>query len=345
MAAHLHLDTIEDYLGTPATRFFSAGYRRARHEVVDVRAAPADAQPAGVQARVTVRYPVDWSRKAGAMDIRPHLSSVDMIVLGVQLCEAHLTHAYGLDAPARCQMRLRKVTLRAGVSPQEELTELPAAAILRTTSPVSRDEGRFTSVYRCAVGVMRARFEIEHVIRERAAAPAAYDSLEELLGAAADRYYGDGFTLGRHAIGDVDVDMDALEARATARFGCAGPPPAAGIDGALQPCVTVVDCFVSCLQLVQVLLYELDRVTRQESETLWMLSTVLAPASEPAPASGSAIAARAAIVTKRLLELGGRAWRDVDVEGDCGGVGLRCSFAHRLPQATGRDAVPATAAL
>jgi hypothetical protein len=344
MEVSLRLDAIEDYLGSPATRFFSAGYRRVTHEIVDLHATPADAESSGIRATVTVRYPSDWSRKRGEMDILPHLSSVDMVVLGAQLAEAHLTHAFGLGPADRRQLRLERVSLRAGTQPQEELAELAASATLRMTTPVAERPGRWVSVYRCTIGAMRARLEIEHGIARRATAGAVYGSVEEMLGPASARYYGDGFTLGRHAISNVGIDMDALRGYATAGFGSVGRIPTEGVDGALQPSVTVVDCFVVSLQLVQVLLYELDAVARQDSETLWMLSTVLEAAHVPLP-RGPDVAVRAAIACKRLIELNGRVWRNVDVEAECGGVRLRCSLAHRLPHAAGRDAALASASV
>lgn len=343
--SQLYFDTIEDYLGPAATRFFATGYRRVRHQVSDVRTTPSDAERPGAEATISVEYPRDWSKKTDSMDILPHLSSVDLIVLGAQLCEAHLSHAYDLEAQARRQLRLRKVTLRAGTTPQEDLVGLTASVTLRKTCVIPANDNRFLSVYRCKIGVMQARFEIEHEICKKTATDGAYASIDEAIGPAAARYYGEGFTGGRHVIEDVRVDMDALRADARVQFGLTpdGRPSTDGIDGASQPPVSVIDCFVISLQMVQVLLYEMDSVTRQNSETLWMLSTVLDAPDAQQPYSGP-LPARVAITAKHLLALNGRQWRNVDIEGECDGVKLRCSFAHRLPDSSERDAALAAAA-
>lgn len=337
--SQLCLDSIEDYLGAAATRFFATGYRRVGHRIVDVRIRRPDDERPGAEATVTVEYPRDWSKKTDEMDIQPHLSSVDMIVIGAQLCEAHLSHAYGLDAHARRQMRLRKVTLKAGAAPQEDLVGLAASATLRKTSVLPEDDNRFVSVYRCKIGVMQAGFEIEHDICHRALADASYASIDEVIGPGTTRYYGEGFKYGHHAIKDVGVDMDGLRADATVQFGLApqGRLPIDGIDGAFQPSVSVIDCFVVSLQMVQVLMYEMDAITRQKSDTLWMLSTRLDAPDARQPYS-SPLAARAAITAKHVLPLNGRAWRNCDIEGECGGVKLKCSFAHRLPKSSELDA-------
>ncbi|MGH8968103.1 MAG: AvrD family protein, partial [Actinomycetes bacterium] len=76
--------SIDDYLGPAQTRFFGHGYRRAQYRVADVTSTPADYADPGVRATVTIDYPLDWSVKETDVDLRPHLSTVDMLVLGVQ---------------------------------------------------------------------------------------------------------------------------------------------------------------------------------------------------------------------------------------------------------------------
>lgn len=319
--------SIDDYLGPGETRFFGAGYRRARHRVVDV-----EVDAPGTRATVDVAYPTDWSTKSEKIDLRPHLSTVDMLVLGAQLSEAHLAHAYGLDEQARASAWLRKVTLRSGNTPQEELVGLPGKAILRGTTAVPGVPGLHDSVYECAVGVMRARYEIRHASGAHVTTAGRYPTLDDVLGDAASRYYGTGFTAQHHDVSDVRIDMSELHAEATVRIGQVDDAPTSirGMDGAYQPAVSPVDCFVVDLQLAQVLMYELDSLRRSESNTLWMLRTVL-EMSTPLRPYPAPLVATAKITDRHLVPLRGARWRNVDIEGDCGGVSLRCSFAHQLP--------------
>src|ERR1700738_3999369 len=92
----LLLHSIDDYLGPAKNRFFSRGYQRADYEVYNLTVIPEGAGDAGATAGANLRYPADWSQKNGT-DLRPHLSTVDALVLGVQLAELHLAHTYGLS--------------------------------------------------------------------------------------------------------------------------------------------------------------------------------------------------------------------------------------------------------
>ena len=331
----LMLSNIDDYLGPAETRFFSRGYQRARYDVGDVT---VDRGRRAVAARANVAYPADWSRKQEQTDLRPHLSTIDALVLGVQCAEVELIHAHLLDRDRRRSSRLRKVTLRAGTAPQEELQDITISATWLDSRPQRSGDGwRQVSRHECRVGSLRVRTEIEHPAGEPAGdtGHVRHDSLEAALGSPGSRFYGAGFQRRRHVIEDVEVDVDKLTTQATARFvGEPDPGCAEGLDGGTHPSISLVDCFVVNLQLAQVLMYELDGIRRSESNTLWMMQTVLERAAGTAPLGDPSISlpVETAIISKKPVSLRGATWRTADLRGELGGVSLRSSFAHELPE-------------
>ncbi|MFD7169269.1 AvrD family protein [Streptomyces violascens] len=334
------LCSIEDFLGPGDNRFFARGFQRATHQVYDIVASAADAAEPGVRATADLSYPADWSTKQDDTDLRPHLATTDALILGVQLAEIHLTHAYGLTPAERGASRLRKVVMRAGTQPLEDLDGVVLAAALRSTAELCDGADEFVSVFDCSVGPLKVRCEIEHPINERAEAEASFDSLDHVLGAGATRLYGEGFKTRRHAIQDVDVDMAELVAQAAVHLTSVPDSPALteGIEGSVDPSVSMVECFVVNLQLAQVLMYKMDSVRREDSDNLWMMQTIIEAPRTPRPIDGP-LAARAAIVKKHLLPLRGGLWRSVDIAGHMSGIDLRCSFAHELPEEAALKAV------
>jgi hypothetical protein len=327
----LRFSSVDDYLGPSQGRFFGSGYRRADYQVTDVAVAGGTGPGDGVRASVDVAYPTDWSRKADA-DLRPHLSTIDMLMLGAQLSEAHLAHAYGLDDAMRRWAWIRKVTLRAGNTPQEDLTGLPATASLLRSVPDDAS-GSVVSTYQARVGAMQAKYDIVHPVARRDAGDAHYDTLGQALGDPAERYFGAGFQQQRHDITDVEVDMGLLTASARAAVGRPAGLTTAGLEGDYQPSWSLLDCFVVNLQLTQILMYELDQVARERSNTLWMLRTTLEAAGPSRPGEQPA-RTDVALTDKHLVSLRGGVWRDVTVAGSLGGIALRCTFAHELPSGT-----------
>lgn len=331
-SAHTLLASVDDQLGPAEQRFFGRGFRRVAYEIDEVSLARSANGVALTRSRVGVRYPADWSKKAAGTDLRPHFSTVDGIVVAAQLAEVCLGGA-GSDLR---DAWLRKVRLTAGTSPQEELSELLAEATLRRSDPVAGNPARVVSVVDCVVGSMRVRCEVEHASAGTQPWPVgeehALPGLDALLGPAVDRYFGVGFTTRRQHIHAVDVDRRELRADATLTVAHedGASVPTAGLEGAYQPSVSVIDAFVTALQLAQVMLYDLDGMRRQDSSTLWMRQTTLTAARPDRPADGIPVTTR--LDGPGLLRMGGGTWRTLDVVAELGGIQMRSAVAHRLPE-------------
>ncbi|MFF8677681.1 AvrD family protein [Streptomyces sp. NPDC015237] len=324
------LSSVDDRLGPAEQRFFGRGFRRVAYDIGEVHLGRGEDGAVRARTTVGVRYPADWSRKAVGTDLRPHFSTVDGIVVAAQLAEACL----GTDGTDLREAWLRKVRLMAGARPQEELTGLPAEAKWIRTDPVAGHAERVVSVVDCAVGTMRVRCEVEH---SPAAGRPLGDGwtpagLDTLLGPAADRYFGVGFTTRRQHVRDVEADHDELraEARLTLGHEDGATVPRAGIEGAYQPSVSVIDAFVTALQLAQIMLYDLDDMRRQDSDTLWMRQTTLTAARPDRPAADIPVSTR--LADPGLLRMSGGTWRTLDVIAELGGINVRSALAHRLPE-------------
>ncbi|MFJ4105623.1 AvrD family protein [Amycolatopsis japonica] len=310
------LGTIDDYLGPRARRFFGEGFKRADHRITDVRI-----DGGAVSATATVDYPADWSRK-GDRDQRPHLSTVDVLVLGAWLVETQLAHTRGLTPAQRAGAVLHRADIKAGTTPvEEELRGFRVTAGAPVTTPAA--DGRVRSVIDCVIGTLTLRCEIDHEPGLPNAAPAEFGSPEEILGEEGPRLFAEGHRNRRQFVEQVRADVAGVTAGAEVRI--EGP----GV--ALSASALTVDTFVVGLQLGQVLLYELDSVSRARSNTLWMRRTVLScerPGEPRLP--GGPVVFR--LEKAKLLENSkGQVWRAADIVGEFQGVRLRCSVAHRLP--------------
>ncbi|MEW2513866.1 AvrD family protein [Streptomyces sp. NPDC046870] len=322
--------SVDDHLGPAEQRFFGRGFRRVTYDIGEVRLArTSDGSPQALSS-VGVRYPSDWSKKTVGTDLRPHFSTVDGIVVTTQLAEACL-RSLGIEPR---DAWLRSVRMAAGSNPQEELDALPAEATLRRTDPVAGNPARALSRVDCAVGTMRVRCEIEHgpaagPVGEK---PVIQTSPDALLGPAKDRYFGTGFTTRRQLIRDVRVDRRTLRADAVLSVVQEDdtPVPAAGVEGAHQPSVSVIDAFVTALQLAQIMLYDLDGMRREDSDTLWMRQTTLTASRPDRPAK--AVPVTTQLDDPGLLHRADGTWRTLTVLGEMAGIHVRSAVTHRLPE-------------
>jgi len=324
--AGLRLRSIDDYLGPGPARFFGGGYRRVGYTVTNVANVDHAGSGASLQTTAGVSYPADWSKKTADVYVRPHVSTIDTLILGVRAALFCLGQAYGLDLRSLHGASLRRVDIRAGLEPYEDgLDQFPVVASLRGTVP-GTEAGRHRSTLECGVANMKIRCEIEHALR-----PADVGSEPGRLTFAEVNSYGEEFRHQAHAIENLSIDAEGLRAGAEITVDGTAPPGPPSF-------VAYVNSFVVSLQMGQVLLYELDGIRRADSNTLWMRRTTMTAEPEALASAGTS-GVVAALEEPRLLTAGAERWRTATIVGDCQGVLTRCAVAHRLPPggAEGRD--------
>ncbi|WP_431044503.1 AvrD family protein [Streptomyces sp. P1-3] len=342
----LLFDSLDACLGPQESRFFGAGYKRVgqylRHIVADGSTAPG----AEVNAWASLSYPRDWSRKSSARELRPHVSSIDVLVLAASLAEVHLNTGHRLTPEQQRRTWLRSVDIRASNRPHEDLTDFPVRARLVATESEGAGAGLLRSTYDCRVGGLKARCAFVHEPGARTAdgdpACHVFNSVADALGPAQVRVYGEGYKAHRQTARDVAVDLAGQRVHARQQLalhpddrmepaGQGRPGARRGAEAAYAPSVSMVDALVSIAQLAQALLYAQDDLARGRSDTLWMRRMVIEADTPTRPADAPFDAA--AYTTKnRLISLDGELWRATDLRVDdfCGIHGW-CSIAHRLP--------------
>lgn len=317
MPVNTTLPAVDDILGPAEKRFFGRGFRRVGYDVSELRTGCADGVP-WASASVDVSYPSDWSRKAVGTDLRPHFSTIDALVLGAQLAE-HCLLSPGQTPEILAAGWLRKVRITAGSKPQEDLVGLKATARRKSVQPI--EPGWAVSVFDFAIGAMRVQSEVVHPTAELTEGEWTPEKLPE------DRYYGAGFKARGQRIRDLEV-QDQTKARAVLELSDECLKPATGLEAAYHPAPSMVDAFVTALQLAQVMMYDLDGVPRQDSDTLWMRQTTM---TAPKPSKTREIPVTTELADPALLQMGGDTWRTFTVLAEVAGINVRSAVTHRLP--------------
>lgn len=323
--AWIRYPSIDDCLGPSATRFFGEGFRRVGVRLYGVAVRPAPAG-GGVTATAEVRYPAGWSVRDAHDAPRPHLSTIDTLVIAVQAAEAYLTHSFGLQEADRRRMWVRVYTMRAGTKPQEDLAAVPVHGTALHTVPVLGGLGQAVTSFEISIGVMRISFDVEHDVRAAASAPAEWADAQDLLGAAEDRYYGRGFARRPQRISAVEVDTENGHATALVAVGPEGA--GSGFAANYEPALSMVDAIVATAQMAQAAMYGVDGVERWQTGTLWMrrlwmtARTPLQPLSNPFVSSLS--------LRRKRLDRGGASWRLYEGLASFQGIEATASLAYTV---------------
>ncbi|MFD0554902.1 AvrD family protein [Streptomyces rectiviolaceus] len=287
-----------------------------------------------VTARGTLTYPRDWSRKTGADELRPHLSSIDALVLAANLAETHIGRAFGLGAAGRRRIWLRHADVRAGSTPHEDLADFPVHGRLVAVDRPTGEHGHLASTFDCRVGRLKVRCTLMHEQDGDAGEPATYADEKQALGPARARHYGVGYKQREQYAEQVRVNLDRQEIRGLQRVVATDEHThTCGAEAAYGPSVSLVDALVGVAQMAQVLLYAQDGLSRGKSDTLWMRRFVIG-ARTPVRPLGRSFTPTVRTASSRLLSMGEARWRTAELAvDDFAGISGRCWLAHRLPAA------------
>lgn len=320
----LVLADTDDYLGPSTARFFGSGYRKTTPSLRKLSILHTPEGTSRMEARGSVRVGDLWSIK-GSTSQQPHLGTTDAIVLALEASEALLASRY---APSILPLvYVRDLTLTAGSEPLEDtLDDFPVTA---ETTGQSTDGIIHVTV---EMASMKAVLALHHPMCVASKANLRTDNPDALIGDAARRIYGDIYKSRQSRIQDITVRAGATHADASLTVtGGDYDGAGLGLEAGYQPGLSLLEGFVSTLQLGQVLLYELDRITRAESNTLWMRRTVIT-ATTPPPSILTDLPLDVQLRRPRVLPLNGENWRCADIVGRIGDhLEITCDVAHQLP--------------
>jgi hypothetical protein len=320
--------TISDPLGSDSGRFFGSGYKRVNRELSELEIVTSGPAPGSIRGLASIHYPADWSSKGDRQDLRPHLSTIDGLLLAIDLAENYLLYAGGFEARERRRMWVRRFAVRAGTKPSENLQKFDVSAVVVDDARIVGPDS-YRTTFECRISELKVTCEIEHGRPRTSPDARRFCATGNLLGDPANRHYGSGYQQRSIAVNNIVLD-DAAR-RVSARVTTIPlRRERQGMEGAYSGAMSMLDALLALAQLSQVLAYECDGVARAQSDTLWMRRCVLTRQSPRWPSSRSADAV-AAIERTTLLRVRGATWRTFEVVGEFDGLHGHASLAHRLP--------------
>ncbi|MDX2542452.1 AvrD family protein [Streptomyces sp. WI04-05B] len=333
----LRLRSVDEVLGDRHARFFGEGFKRVTYSLTDIAiAAGTPSTPGEVRATAGIHLPDNWSLKGEAVQ-RPHLSTLDGMLLAARLTGLYAAHTHRLAADA--PFRVLGIRIKAGAAPDEEgLERFDVTARHRSTTASPDTAGLCVTTMECTVASMTLQIEAEHpAADEPDRASGSYGTAEDLDGPWNSTAFGVSHHSRAQYLEDVVADVSAGTAHARLTLvdtpDPSSPSSPSGPDAAEEYGPTAIDLFVSALQLGQVLLYELDGLTRADSNTLWMRSTVFAPSTGTEAAAGADPGGRFRVTLDRTAQLptAEGTWRTARITASLGGTRLTCNVVHLLP--------------
>lgn len=325
--SHLDYRTIEDILGPSSQRYFGEGIAKVEQALHSIFFA-ADGS---VRATGGISYPKNWSAKRSSGELRPHLSSIDAVVLAAQLIECYLGHAYGLTAEQRSRAWIRSLKARASSEPTLDLAAIAVECAVTGSTAQKNSLGDQLTSFECRVGSIKVRTQVEHDAGDKQPRPAVFDSPAAVLGETWNPYHGNGHKFGTRTIERVRLSPPDGTAQALATVSPASrADPVNGLGSWYTPALSMVDGIVISAQVAQALLYEVDGISRDDTSTLWMRRFTAKQKTPHQPIATPFICALST-ASSRLRDMRGAKWRMADLDVHMLGVEGSFSLAHALP--------------
>lgn len=294
----------DDILGDYETRYFGAGHKRTSYKL-----------KGNYPDCIAEVYQTDsWSVKDG-YQMKPHLSTIDGIILAVMYVEKYMKENEVVILPD--SLFLYAFEIKSGVMPVGDLVNI---SLNMKKEEVLEEEAYFEVV----VEGMAAKLKFKSAKRNFFNNVSYIQEMDEDA-----HYFSEHLKNVKHNIGDISFGENSIacvvsrEEMKRVSYN--------GIGNLLANTISILEWLIIFSQMGQLLAYEIDSINRQESETLWMKNVkaeidLSVTYNKPLFVSGG-------IVKSSLLNIKSKMWRIFEMAGsaDNGNVRFEGKIAHVLP--------------
>ena len=311
-----HISHIDDYLGDSHSRFFGRGYKTTNPSLTDPNISfNPTVEIITFQATGSLRLAQsnNWSTKKTKAQ-RPHLSTVDAIILIGEALQ------FMSQQPVKDSLVSDFNIASLEITASNEPLEYDA----RSRFPVGLDldfrNGCRSAKYSGNVGSLSYSGMLNCTLyKDRG------ELTERNLTDKCDLSTGYADLYGGYQEREIElagiIVAGLFDAQATLSI--------SSTTEVEQPQLSFVELFISTLQLGQLLLYRMDHLKRENSNTLWMRKTVLKKLNDRRLNTPIKISTQ--LRNTRKIQMGGDTWRCADIYGNIQNIfEVTCSVAHKI---------------
>ncbi|MBD2784465.1 hypothetical protein ID858_12225 [Xenorhabdus sp. DI] len=240
---------------------------------------------------LTLIYPENWSVKI-KKNLQPHLSSIDVILMSTNAC-GKLLRKY-----ENSYYKITSMIICSSLVPVENLANIPVKFSLGKKIGKVYFQGK--------IGNMHVQLGVE----KRRNNDQLFDS----------NFSRDDFKDTKHEINNISLKNEYESEAIVVKT----------INGKITNNIDYIDAFVSSLQIGQILLYELDNISREKSNNLWMRSIKINETGVRNYQKAGAL--EVVLENTNLITKGNDKWRSADIVSNLNNIHVRCSVAHQLTQ-------------
>lgn len=301
---------VDKILGNYNERYFGLGHKQTTYsEIFDIHEAAGD-----FIGYVALHQDSCWSKKKDVVGT-PHLSSLDGIVLAVLMVEKYLEKmAPWLSLET---LFIESFEIKAGATPIEDLNHIPVKL-----KKMKQDK----ATYSATIHILSMKINLS--LRQYDLAPVTPQT------GAKTSYIATHLKSITHDLTNIDL-LSEKYANCDVVRQCISSPSYSGISSRYSASISIFEWLIIVSQFAQVMAYNFDKLTRCDSDTLWM-RTIKAEIKKPLPYIEPTLVI-GEIVKSSSLKRGEDEWRILEMQGGTidEDVIFSGNIAHKIPNHLG----------
>ncbi|AEY66774.1 AvrD family protein [Clostridium sp. BNL1100] len=315
-------ETIDELLGDKDKRFFSSGFKNVKHLFNDISISPCRNE---LTAKCSAIYPENWSVKEDGTVLKPHVSTLDILVFVFCLNKLFVSHIYQLKNNQIGNMWIKKVVIKAGSEPEYKLEDIDIHTRFLGTAETGND--RYNSMFSNEIAGFNMVIELEHDINSMTTEEIYYSSIND-AGSAITGYCSQ--LVEKNKIYDltnicIDKNSQSLSSNVNIR------KMETISDNNIY---SIIDLFACASQQMQALIYRVDSIERKCSNNLWMRKVEI---EYKKPVSTLKSFRQTVYISKsKILHMKENTWRIADfkciVDSPSNPLSVSVSLAHEIPE-------------
>ena len=240
----------EYYLGDPKKRYFSNKYRDVNHTLKNIVI-----ENGAITSTFDIMWPDVWQEKKGAT-INPHISTFDLFLISTRLVELFFSNVLGKQYGELCRLWVSEVSCKVG-------SQMPCGTKNKCTcSVIEEDNSSYTFKITIEKVIMFLRIE----------KPKNSENSLPFIVADNNSYFENDYKLAERGITKISINDTEKTLNAYYNIKHNESVKYNGLSSYFMPCLTYCDLFLTGGQLSQILLFCVNKTTREDVSNLWLRS-------------------------------------------------------------------------
>lgn len=318
---NIKINNIDDFLGARENRYFSNGYKGVNFAYSGMAFSNEV-----LTCNLNLSWNSSWGSKQGK-SLAPHLGTVEYFNIACAAADALICSLFKAADSDREKSWIAGFSIKTQACNKGSYSNIAVKAMLMNTANAQSINGCLSRI-RVQVGDMEMFVDVDHPAFERRSQLDLID-LKQFENQIQNSYYTDGYKNSEMDISNLDADFSANAICANIDYSSGGQNGIC-IGKQYLPFYSISDFILSTGQITQVLLYLIDRLSREQSNNLWLREMSVSYAK---PTQDKSMTETVTFTDYKRVRFKGDDWSMVTLNAALGNIQSTIKVAHMLSKA------------